>query len=104
MQNIYVKNFSLFPGPRYIKDGKASGQEFRDTILIPAIKLDPEITLHLDGVEGYGSSFLEETFGGAIRAGIDADTIRNIILISEEDPDLIDEIKEYIDGAITEAK
>ncbi|MCK8797812.1 hypothetical protein MY535_05665 [Haemophilus influenzae] len=38
MQTIYVKNFSQYPGPRYIKDGKASGEEFRDSILIPAIK------------------------------------------------------------------
>lgn len=104
MQYIYVKDFSLFPGPRYIKDGKASGEEFRDSILIPAIKLDPEITLDLDGVEGYGSSFLEEAFGGAIRSGVSAEIMKNIAFISKEDPDLLDEISEYIDTAIQELK
>lgn len=104
MQHIYVKDFSLFPGPRHIKDGKASGEEFRKNVLIPAIQRDPQITLHLDGVEGYGSSFLEEAFGGAIRLGIPADIMRNIVFISEEDPDLIDEIIEYIDAAIAELK
>ncbi|KGQ36959.1 MULTISPECIES: STAS-like domain-containing protein [Gallibacterium] len=102
MQHIYVKDFSLFPGPRHIKDGKASGEEFRNTILIPATKKDPEITLHLDGVVGYGSSFLEEAFGGAIRLGVSPNIISNIIFISEEDPDLIEEIREYINAAISE--
>ncbi|PMC56440.1 DUF4325 domain-containing protein [Haemophilus parainfluenzae] len=102
MQTIYVKDFSQYPGPRYIKDGKASGEEFRDTILIPAIRKDPSLILNLDGTEGYGSSFLEETFGGAIRKGIEAEVILNIVnnLVSEDDPDIIYEIKNYVEKEI----
>lgn len=102
MQTIYVKDFSQYPGPRYIKDGKASGEEFRDSILIPAIKRDPDIILNLDDTEGYGSSFLEETFGGAIRKGISPEVVLNLVknLISKDDHDIIDEIKSYVEKEI----
>ena len=35
---ISVSEFSRFPGGRWKKDGPFSGEEFRDTIVIPALK------------------------------------------------------------------
>lgn len=89
------------PGPRYKRLGTASGEEFREW-LIRELKHDNNLTVNLDGTVGYGSSFLEESFGGLIREGVSDDVVRNIILISEEEPDLIEEIKEYIEDAISE--
>jgi hypothetical protein len=101
MKTIHIKDRFPCPGPRYKKLGTASGEEFREWV-IRELKHDPELTINFDGTAGYGSSFLEESFGGLIREGVSEIQIRNLILISKEEPDLIDEINEYIDDAILE--
>lgn len=63
------KDFSYFPGGRFLSDGEYSGEEFRENILVPALKdknID-KVILIMDTAAGYGSSFLEEAFGGIIR-------------------------------------
>ncbi|WP_219927027.1 STAS-like domain-containing protein [Siccibacter turicensis] len=90
------------PGPRYKKLGSASGEDFRDWIE-QELAASTGLIIDLDGTEGYGSSFLEESFGGLIRKGYDIDVIRGIELKSEEEPELIDEIKEYIEDAIKDS-
>lgn len=105
MSNIlYVKDFSTFPGARYKSLGPGSGEEFRDDVLIPAIKKNPEIVINLDGVVGYGSSFLEEVFGGLVRKDIEDSIVIRLVdtAISEDDSLLKREIKGYVDEAIAE--
>ncbi|MBP7541945.1 STAS-like domain-containing protein [Shewanella sp. S23-S33] len=91
------------PGPRYKRLGPASGEEFRDWIVNELSKSD-ELAVDLDGTEGYGSSFLEECFGGLIRIGVNPQIVKKIQLISTEEPELIDEINEYIEDAINGMK
>lgn len=100
---VYVKDFSKYPGPRYASLGNYSGEEFRDNILIPAIRDNGDVIVNLDGVFGYGSSFLEEAFGGLVRKVDSRQHIEYIRdhLISEDDPSLIVEITSYIDEALT---
>ncbi len=100
MKIIKVADRYPCPGPRYKKLGPSSGEEFREW-LIKELERDSDITVVLDDTEGFGSSFLEEAFGGLIRAGIDADVVRNIRFISEEEPELIEEIQEYIEDEIS---
>lgn len=59
--------FSKTPGGRYRTDGPASGEEFRESVLIPALRENATIVIELDGTRGYPSSFLEEAFGGLVR-------------------------------------
>lgn len=97
---IKVKDFSEFPGPRREVVGPNSGEKFRETILLPKLldhPLEP-ITVILDGTAGYGSSFLEESFGGLIRSGIALERVIALCnnLVSEEDESLIEEIREYV--------
>lgn len=61
--------FTRFPGGRYRKLGKFSGEQFRDDFLFELLSKGNEVTVVLDGTEGYGSSFLEEAFGGLVRRG-----------------------------------
>jgi len=68
MFNLKVTDFTKYPGPRFKKLGPNSGEEFREDYLVEALKKDSEVSVNLDGVIGYGSSFLEEIFGGIIRA------------------------------------
>ena len=55
----------------------------------------------LDGTAGLGTSFLEEAFGGLIRyENIEYEVILSTIeLVSEEDEDYIEEIKQYLKEA-----
>ena len=67
---IYVaKDFTKMPCVRKRADGIKSGEEFRDDVLLPALKTNDKVTVDLNGVLALGSSFLEETFGGLVRKG-----------------------------------
>lgn len=63
-------DFSRTPGTRYKVDGLFSGEEFREKLLEPYFKNTKDtrkIEVDLDGVRGYTTSFLEESFGGLVR-------------------------------------
>jgi len=72
MDILIAKEFSDVPWGRYPEDGDFCGEIFREKHLLPALKRTnpPErVRVNLDGVEGFGSSFLEEAFGGLVRRG-----------------------------------
>lgn len=93
-----AEDFSRYPAGQYLTDGPNSGERFRKTVLIPAIQNKVRLLLELDGVRGYGSSFLEEAFGGLIRDGYSLSTINQVLILKSEDPSLIHEIQEYINA------
>lgn len=69
--NISIaKDFSDVPAGRYLVDGDYTGQKFRENFLVPALKEADKshpVIVDINDVEGYGSSFLEEAFGGLVR-------------------------------------
>lgn len=103
MNEVYTiflaKDFSKYPGGRFIEDGKYSAERFKKEILLPALKEYATVEIDFEGIAGVGSSFLEETFGGLIRDnGFSADEIyKRIILKSRQSR--IEEIHSYIDHA-----
>jgi hypothetical protein len=85
MQTIHIaRDFSPYPAGRYGTDGKFSGERFRDELLIPALKANDKVRVVLDDTRGYGSSFLEEVFGGLIRADYTLDNLKNQLEIVAE--------------------
>jgi hypothetical protein len=92
-----ARDFSRYPAGRYLEDGPANGQLFREKILIPALKESKVLTIELDGTRGYGSSFLEEAFGGAVREGFSPDEVKSAFQLVSEDQSLVDEIHGYIE-------
>ncbi|MGP1454898.1 MAG: STAS-like domain-containing protein [Treponema sp.] len=59
-----------YQGPRFIALGPDSGEEFRENYLIPWLKNNKdaaELIVNFEGTVVYTPSFLEESFGGAIR-------------------------------------
>ena len=94
--------FSQTPGPRYPQEGKHSGAEFRTHMLYPLYRLisgmDYILVVDLDGTSGYGTAFLEEVFGGLIRVNkVPLAHLRaHLQIVSEEEPDLLPEINQYI--------
>jgi hypothetical protein len=66
--NISIaKDFSDVPWGRSPDDSVFCGANFRDEKLVPALKTGEKVVVSLDGVEGLGSSFLDEAFGGLVR-------------------------------------
>ena len=60
-------DFSTVPMGRFPTDSDVNGTLFRESFLYPALTKYQTIDIDLDRTEGYGSSFLEESFGGLIR-------------------------------------
>ena len=100
MKIVRVLDFTEFPGPRHETIGKFSGERFREEVLLETIREHgiSQMAVDLDGTAGYGSSFLEEAFGGLIRRGVPYPEVADLCerIISHEDPSLIDEIKGYV--------
>jgi hypothetical protein len=100
-----ASDFTTAPGPRHVSEGKFSGEQFRVDLLLPKVmeasKLKCPLTIDLDGTSGFGTSFLEESFGGLIRENNLSLADLNAILRfkSDDEPDLLDEIKEYMEDA-----
>lgn len=98
-------DFSFTPGPRYEQEGKFSGEVFRKDFLEPklkeAIKRQVKLFIDFDGTAGYGTSFLEEAFGGLIRVNKYSyeEIFNHIELKSNEEDYLIDDIKGYLKDA-----
>jgi hypothetical protein len=97
------RDFSETPLGRYPGDSPVSGERFREEFLFPALKEDGEVTVRIDDTEGYGSSFLDEAFGGLVRKGyFSPDELRTKLSIACDDPDYslyCDLIWKYIDEA-----
>lgn len=100
-----AKDFSPIPGARYPKEGDFSGQEFRTKLLSPKLKEAIEkktiLLVDLDGTLGYGTSFLEEAFGGLIRSDKFnlGDIKKHLQFSCKDDPTYIEEINSYIEDA-----
>lgn len=95
-----LKDFSRYPLGRYKKENPFAGQAFRDRLLAPALNENDKVIVVLDGTAGYGSSFLEEAFGGLIRNGFDLATLKaKLEIISNNDASYIQEIWGYINDA-----
>ena len=95
-----AKDFTDTPGGRTIAEGNFSGELFRQKVLYPkfleAKKENVKLIVDLDGCMGYPSSFLDESFGGLVKlVGYD-EVMERLILISEDQPRLVENIKKYI--------
>lgn len=101
-----AKIFSPWAGGRYPSDSEYSGERFRNEYLIPNL-VDSSVTkviVSLIGTIGLGSSFKEELFGGAVRAGITKDILKTKLQIESKYPTDEIEIWKYIEDAHKELK
>jgi hypothetical protein len=109
MQIILAEAFSRYPAGRSPKDGPDNGIRFRQEFLVPALTKalqdpDGKVQVVLDGVRSFGSSFLEEAFGGLIRAeGFKRSDVERLIEIIAERP-VYQTYKRLIQRYIREAK
>lgn len=93
------------PGARYRRDGEYSGEDFRESLLLPGIRAAQQtgekLSIDFAGGYGYPTSFLEEAFGGLVREhGISAAELKRVlILTSDDEPSLVREVLGYIEAA-----
>lgn len=92
------KDFSRYPAGRFPSDGKFNGETFRKKYLLDPINSNNNIKIYLDDAVDFGSSFLEEAFGGLVRTEkIPQDKIKRLISFETKNhPFVPDEIWTYI--------
>lgn len=98
------EEYTKFPGLRYesLTEG-TSGEKFREDYLIPAIEEHGSVTVIMDGnIGAYVPSFLEECFGGLVRAkNFTLDAFKKKVkIVSDNNPDLIEDIMYYVEKAV----
>lgn len=106
MEIRIATDFSKYPGPRNRHEGDHSAQEFLEDILLPrfrdALKNKHRLRVVLDGTAGYATSFLEGSFG-ELQRRVKSEGLRImdvLDMVSDEEPYLLVEIKEYIEDAM----
>ncbi len=100
--NIAV-DFSEYPAGRFVEDGDYNGTTFREQHLIPALENHAKVCVVFDGVAGFGSSFLEEAFGGLIHRGnLSKNFLDEHMQITTNEPELqifVELAQRFIDDA-----
>lgn len=94
--------YSPSPAGRYQSDGPYPGETFRDELLWPALSDGGVVTVNLDGTAGFGSSFLEEAFGGLVRKGLTEPELQARLRIISARQSYVDRIWNYIHRAAVE--
>lgn len=90
------KDFSRYPVGRYRQDGDANGERFREDFLRPKMAMGSRVRIEFDDALGYGSSFLEEVFGGLVRSGLSPEELGRSLEFISSDDSLLAEIRSYI--------
>lgn len=98
-----AKDFSETPDGRTPKDSDSSGEKFREEILIPryqeAINKNDRLEICFDGCYGCPPSFLEESFGGAVRNHGVIGMLGILDLIANDDETIPGNVKKYVETA-----
>ena len=96
------KDYTNTPGARFKTDGPFSGEDFREKFLEKLFEDKNDnstITIIFDGAVGYGTSFLEEAFGGLVMKYGKDRCLSRLKFISREESLLIEEVMQYIEEA-----
>jgi hypothetical protein len=91
-------DYSQYPGPRYIKQGEFSGEDFYKKLLnkkfADALNGKTKLIVNLDGCAGFATSFLDEAFGELVYDFTLKKVKLYLILISNEEPEWINVLNE----------
>lgn len=104
MKTLKIAEFSDFPAGRSKEKDPYSGEQYREDILLPAVK-EGEVMIDFTDVYACLPSFLEEAFGGLVRADVlppkdVKERIKFVPTDSTKYQDYIFAINKYIDDAI----
>lgn len=105
---LYIASeYSEVPAGRYPSDGEFNGERFREEFLLPALRDHQNVTVKFEGTEGYGSSFLDEAFGGLVREGYySAHELHRRLKLESDDPVFLMYVKQawrYINNPVSKS-
>ena len=93
-------DFFRNPFGRYRDDGERSAEVFREDMLVPAMREHAHVTVDLSGSNYYGSSFLEEVFGGLVRRHFTKHEMEEKLeILHDKLPSVVEEVQQYIKKA-----
>ena len=93
----FAADFTKTPGGRFRDEGPKSGEEFREDFLIPALREFEEVSVVLNDVYGFPSSFVDEAFGVLVdKVGVSVVRAKLRLRLSD-DPIALREIERSID-------
>jgi len=96
-----AKDFSKTPGGRSRVDGDFSGEAFAEDVLWPKLLSSEVVVVDLSGTLGFGSSFLEEAFGGLVRRhGSEMRDLTSRIRLVPTSSVYAKEARQYLDAAL----
>lgn len=97
---IRVADWSKYPAGRYRSGSADSGEAFRQDVLVPALRAHDNVTLDVSGVYGLADSWLEEVFGGLVRAdNMTPELLKRRLDLSLLPPLKVASIQAFIAGA-----
>lgn len=100
-----AKDFTRYPTGRLKKNGATSGEAFREQFLEEPLSKGEKVQVEFDGTIGYGSSFLEEAFGGLVRKlRIAPSVLNDILILKSSDPSIETEVRQYIEESYNSLK
>lgn len=86
----FATEYTRYPGGRLRKHGPYSGEAFREDVLWPLLEANRKVHINLTDTHGFGSSFLDESFGElGKRMGWNECTDR-LTFQSDDDPSLVE--------------
>lgn len=91
-----AKEFSRKPFGRLRSDGDYSAEVFRDDRLLPALREYDRVIVDLSGSNLYGSSFLEEAFGGLTDTISRSELRLKLVVKHDLLPSIVEEVQMYI--------
>lgn len=97
-------DFSKTPAGRFSTDGPSSGEAFRKRLLEPSLRKNARIVVDLNNTLGFGSSFLEEAFGGLVRDGFSARELHEKLEVKTNLQTYKNRIWQYINEADLRSK
>lgn len=97
---VIARDFSRSPAGRNYSDGPFSGERFRKEFLVPMLGIHDRIEVDMRGALGFGSSFLEEAFGGLVREHhLEPSQLRRRLNFTADVSTYIDRIWKHVEKA-----
>lgn len=96
-----ARDFSPTPLGRTRRQGRFSGEAFREDILRPSLSKHHAVIVDLDGASGLSTGFLDEAFAGLVRdRTLNAlEFWQRVSIICRRDRFIIDEVRRFVDRA-----
>ena len=92
------RDFSPTPLGRTRRQGRFSGEAFREDVFKPALVKHEYVVVDLDGISGVSTGFLDEAFGGVIadKTLTVEEFWRRVSIKTSKDPLLETEIRTFV--------